>query len=178
VGPAFPYLWVALVVVTALPLSRVFFPREAVLAAWGRAGVDASAAGGALTLAHRWSLALVGLGAALPILAAELGIGTIPSRFGLIAAITLVAVLADLRGEWRARAGGRALVPIRALHRVYEAGPVLRALASAGIDGHARSGHFRALFHVFAPYAPIEILVPEQRAAEAGAICGRVAAGT
>lgn len=51
----------------------------------------------------------------------------------------------------------------------------LQALASAGIQAFPRESRFRLLFHFFAPFAPIEILVPPERAAEADAICARVA---
>ena len=42
---------------------------------------------------------------------------------------------------------------------------------------HARSRHYRALFHAFAAYAPIEILVPVGRAADAEVVCARVCTG-
>jgi hypothetical protein len=51
---------------------------------------------------------------------------------------------------------------------------VLDALAAVRITAFARTRYFRALFQFFAPYAPIEILVPPERAAEAEAICARI----
>jgi hypothetical protein len=70
------------------------------------------------------------------------------------------------------------MVAVRELHPVFAVEPVLRALGAAGIEPLARTRHFRALFHFFAPYAQIEILVPSERAAEAQAICDRVVFGT
>ncbi len=66
------------------------------------------------------------------------------------------------------------LVPACELHRVYAVEPALAALAAAGIPAFARTRHFRALSHFFGPYAPIEILVPLERAAEADALCANV----
>jgi preprotein translocase subunit SecY len=173
-GAALPYLWVAVVVALAVPLARLFFPGPAVVASWERAGADAGAAKAALAAAHRWSIALVAFAAALPVLAAGLGAGEVPSDFDVIRVVALIAVLADLRGELRAR--GQPLAPVRVLHRVREVDPILRALSAAGIDAFARTRHFRALFHIFAPYAPVEILVPPGRGPEAEGICARVVA--
>lgn len=180
-GDARQLFWAALVVLLAVPLARLFFPRNAVEATWARAvGAGAAAAdvGRSLDSAHRWSIALVAVGGALPLIAAELGAAYVPSYELLVDLAVLVAVVADVRSEWRARGAGSAMVAVRPLHRAYAVEPVLRALAAAGIGGFARTRHFRALFHVFAPYAPIEILVPPARAAEADAICARVVVGS
>lgn len=177
-----PWMWLALVVAFAAPLSRLFFTRAAVEATWQRAGVPGVDEGlpgvrRALRSAHARSLALVAGIAALPIVAEELGAGDVPAYDLIVGALVAVAVARDLLGEWQARREGPALVAIRPLQRVYAVEPVLRALAAAGITAHARSRHYRSLFHFFAPYAPIEILVQPERAAEADEICARVVVG-
>ena len=63
----------------------------------------------------------------------------------------------------------------RRLYRVYAAEPALQALAAAGIPAFPRALRYRSLFHFFAPWAPVELLVPAERALEAEAICARVA---
>lgn len=173
------WISVGLVVVLAVPLAGVFFPRDVVAATFRRAqGPGEDDAGGgvrrALAAAHLRSLALVTLLAMLPRIGGELGAAAVPSSGFVIALAMAFAVAVDLAGEWRARALAGALVPVRPLHRVYAVEPVLAALRAAGIPGHARTHRFRALFHFFAPYAPIEILVAPERAQEADAIAARV----
>lgn len=177
------WVWVGIVVALAPPLSRLFFPRDAVEATWRRAarppdGDQVADLRRALSRAHLRSLALVAALAALPLIAAELGAPQVPSQSFVIAAAMVFALAVDLFGEWKARADAAVMVPVRPLHRVYAVEPVLRALGAAGIEGFARTRHFRALFHFFAPYAAIEVLVAPARAEEADAIVARVIAGT
>ena len=53
--------------------------------------------------------------------------------------------------------------------------PVLAALEATGIPAFPRARAYRTLFHFFAPWAPVELLVPDARAEEAERICARVA---
>ena len=176
------WIHVGIVASLAVPLARVFFPPEAVEATFQRArdlGSGDATAGlrRVLALAHLRSLALVTVLALLPLIADELGAAAVPSDGFVLALAMGFAVSVDLAGEWQARAGARTLAPVSPLQSVYAVDPVLGALRAAGITGHARTHRFRALFHFFAPYAPIEILVPQERAAEAEAICARVVVG-
>jgi SecY len=182
-GESYTYARIALTAALSLVLARAFCGRAAVVAAYRRAArgppadpADA-AVGRALTRSHARSVALaLGL-AVLPLAAARVGVPTpiwVETIFGLAMAI---AVALDLRDEarWRARR-----VPWALAHpsqRVYAVEPALDALRTAGIDAVARTARFRALFHFFAPFAPIEIFVPEDRVGEAAGICARVVAG-
>jgi hypothetical protein len=56
------------------------------------------------------------------------------------------------------------------VHRVYEVEPALAALSAAGIPAWARGVHARSTLHFFAPYFPIELMVPPERSAEAHAL--------
>lgn len=96
----------------------------------------------------------------------------------VFAVAVVLAVASDGWGEIRARAGAPALVSVCALHRMYLVEPALRALSSAGIVAHARARRYRMLFHFFAPWTPVEVLVPPERAAEAEALCAHVAGVT
>ena len=79
----------------------------------------------------------------------------------------LVATALDLGAEWRACAVYGPLAAAGRLHQIYAVDPALQTLAAAGIPVVPRALAFRTLFHFFAPYAPIEFLVPAERAAEA-----------
>jgi hypothetical protein len=168
-GEVWPYLWGAITLLLAWSCSRLFCAPAAVLGAYRRAApvpLDGEATGAvekALRRAHAWSLLLV-VG---PVIAGV----PLDTLLGLP---LVVAVALDLTAEAKARARGP-LVSARPLHRVYAVEPALQALASVGIEAFPRASRFRRLFHFFAPFAPIEILVPPERAFEAEAICARVA---
>ena len=81
----------------------------------------------------------------------------------------LVVFAMDLASEWRARSR-HSLVSVWPIHRLYAVDAALLALARAGIPAHPRSVYFRSLQSFFAPHVPIEILVPEERAAEAAEV--------
>ncbi|HEY1099831.1 MAG TPA: hypothetical protein VGF99_12930, partial [Myxococcota bacterium] len=69
------------------------------------------------------------------------------------------------------------LVAVWPLHRFALVAPTLHALDAAGITAHLRGGHLRALDHFFAPYVPIDLLVPAADAERAsGVVAGIVAA--
>lgn len=163
----------AVAFVLALVLARLFCSPDRVAAGWERAGLadppTADDVRSALARANRRSAAFV------------LGLAVLASLMHLVVAsalavVIIAAVALDLADEARARKSGSPCVPAWALHRVWAVEPVLASLSVAGIPAWTRARHFRALFHFFAPYAPIELHVPVERAAEAAAICERIAA--
>ncbi len=163
----------AVALVLALVLARLFCSPDRVSAGWERAGLADSPTAddvrAALARANRRSAAFV------------LGLAVLASLMNIVVAsalavVVIVAVVLDLADEARARKSGSPSVPAWALHRVWAVEPVLAALSAAGIPAWTRARHFRALFHFFAPYAPIELHVPVERAADAAAICERIAA--
>jgi hypothetical protein len=85
----------------------------------------------------------------------------------------LFAIAWDLRTEWRARGELGELVAVWPIQQVYAVDPALAALQAAGIDARARGLRFRQLLQFFAPYAPIEVLVPPHQAEEAGRLLGQ-----
>jgi preprotein translocase subunit SecY len=83
------------------------------------------------------------------------------------AMVVLAAVALDLRQEWGARRRGGGLVKVWELHRLYATAPVVDKLAERGITPLLRGLHFRSLFYFFAPYVPVDVMVPGDRADEA-----------
>ena len=165
----------------ALLLARLFSAPAAVLRSWERVSperFDVAAAGDvrrALGAANVRSVVLVAGVSLLP--TATNAIGGLVLRADAFLALAVIAMVGlDLADEARARAGGVRLASAWGLHRVHAADPALAALAAAGIPAHARALRYRALFHFFAPYTPVEILVPVERSAEAEAVCARIAA--
>lgn len=168
---------VALAAAVAMTFARLFCPPVAVAAAFARGApgevrVDAAAARSANRRAVGFVIGLV----MVPFVLSELGSVVFHPSF-LVAVATVVAVAADLRAEARARAAVPGAVCARAVYRVYAVAPALAALAAAGIPAFARSRRYRGLFHFFAPWAPVEILVAPGRAADAEALCEHVEVG-
>lgn len=100
---------------------------------------------------------------------------TSSDRFGpgVLSIVALAAVAShawDLSTEWRARRAFGDVEVAWQLHRVYAVPPALRALEHAGIPARVRGLRFRQLMHFFAPYVPIEILVPRGQGIEAARI--------
>jgi hypothetical protein len=88
---------------------------------------------------------------------------------GPVVAVVATAVVLDLAGEWRFRRRGT-IGGVAQLHRLGDVELAMAELERLEIPALARSRHFRALYHVFAPFAPVEILVPAadaERAREA-----------
>jgi preprotein translocase subunit SecY len=81
--------------------------------------------------------------------------------------VMLVAVGLDVAAEVQARLRHGELVPVWPEHRLYAVDGALALLQQADIPCLARSAHHRALWHFFAPFIPIQILVPPARAEEA-----------
>jgi hypothetical protein len=170
-----------LAVVVAALLARAFNPAGAVLDAHARAAVgtpreeDARTVRTALASANRRSLLLVLAVALVPTAASALGSPLVPDAWTVIAGAVILATGLDLADEVAARLRLGPLAAAWRLHRVYLPHPVLASLEAAGIPAHARGRRFRALFHLFAPFAPVDVLVPADRLAEAEAVCARFA---
>jgi hypothetical protein len=167
-----------LVLALALLAARLFCAPRAVVAAWSAAelGADPPVQEGAvrkaLSAANSLSLFTLLAIAIVPSLAMAWA-GLLGGK-ALVLLLVLVAVVLDVGTEVRARIRGEELVAVYPLHRVYAVEPVLAALAAAGIAAHVRGRYVRALWHFFAPFVPIEVMVPPGRAAEAEAICARI----
>jgi preprotein translocase subunit SecY len=82
----------------------------------------------------------------------------------------LAAVALDVVREAQARSRLGELEAVWPEHRLYAVDTALATLAEAGIPAFARSANHRALWHFFAPFIPVQILVPPARAEEAGAL--------
>jgi hypothetical protein len=170
---------VAIVVALAALFARLFCPPAAVQRAFIRAGdPGAGAVLDALRSANRRSIAALGAVALAPIACALLGAPIEIPAAGILALAILVSVARDLLAEAAFRR--RVAAPVataRPVHRVYAVEPALQALAAAGIPAFPRALRYRTLFHFFAPWAPVEILVPVGREPEAQEICARVVTG-
>jgi hypothetical protein len=95
---------------------------------------------------------------------------TVADTLSLIPLIAAVALVLDVIDEAQAVRRHGTLVAVWPEHRLYAVGSALEALERQGIPGLARSAHQRALWHFFAPYIPVQILVPRERAQEAAAL--------
>jgi hypothetical protein len=79
-------------------------------------------------------------------------------------------VALDVRAELQFRRDHGAVTAVWPIHRTYAVGPALSGLAAAGIPAFPRALRHRALVSLWAPYVPVEILVPAPRAEEAQAL--------
>jgi hypothetical protein len=84
--------------------------------------------------------------------------------------IMLLLWVRDLLAEWRARRRLGPLKTVRQVQRTAEIEPIVRALGAVGIEAHARTFGLRTTQQFFAPFLPMEILVPVARAADAQAV--------
>ncbi len=167
-------------VTLAIWLAGVFHQPRRVAAVWGRLesappdpALREAQAGAALRTARVRSAVLVGVLLVLPAVV----LGTHSGAMGAAALAFAAAAVADVLAEWRARSAEPSLVSVWPEHRLYAVDPALDALAAAGIRGSLRGVHYRTLGQFFAPYVPVEILVPAQDAAAAQAVLRRVLAG-
>jgi hypothetical protein len=85
----------------------------------------------------------------------------------LLAFTTAAAVALDVGAELRGRAMHGPLAPVLRSSKPDQADEVVRKLSEAGIPTVLRGAYHRSLLHFFGPYLPIDVLVPEARAAEA-----------
>lgn len=179
-GSLFAWERPAIALAIAIWFAWLFCPPSAVVRAFQQAAPekfddhDASAVQRALARANLRSIALVAAILFFPSIMATLGAPEVFTPTTLYSLALLVAVVLDLRAELSARRQAGPFDVAASPQRVYAVDPILRALATAGITGFARTLHYRALFQFFAPYAPVEILVPQERKDEAEAICARI----
>jgi hypothetical protein len=89
--------------------------------------------------------------------------------------VLLPAVLLDLRGEHRFLGEHGPLASVWPLHRLYAVDAALARLRAAGIPAHARHVHARSLWQLFAPWLPVELLVPAAHAPRAAALLAAAA---
>jgi hypothetical protein len=85
--------------------------------------------------------------------------------------LTVMACVAvDVADEVRFRQGHGALARAWPVHRLYVLQGMLNALEAAGIPAFPRGRRYRTLWNFFAPYVPVDILVPAEQADRARAI--------
>ncbi len=118
------------------------------------------------------SALLVAAVLAVPLVVRVWSVVWVSGQRAVVAAVVVVAVALDVAREWRARRAG-AFAAVWPLHRALEAEPVVARLAAAGIPAFVRGSAFRALYQFFAPYAPVVVFVPPERAEDANAILRR-----
>jgi hypothetical protein len=121
------------------------------------------------TRAFWWATAISTL-VVLAIAAASLPVGEqVPGSLRDTLAIVIVAVAGvDLVASWRAHRRAD-LVGVWPIHQLALADVAVEVLAKHGITAHLRGRATRALFHVFGPFVPVEVMVPADRAGEATA---------
>ena len=106
-----------------------------------------------------------------PLALATLG-GQIPAVLlwfpgGVAGVAVTAAALLDIVDDARARRAR--LLPAWIAHQVQYLGVIERVLGDAGIACHLHASHLRTLLAFFGPWAPVIVLVPEDRAREATA---------
>ena len=87
----------------------------------------------------------------------------------MVAFAVVIAIMRDIETTRRFVTTHGPVVSIDELHRPYLLPIVMEALQDAGIPAHPRGRDHRAMGQFFAPYVPIELLVPatdEQKATE------------
>jgi hypothetical protein len=116
-------------------------------------------------------LASTGFVVALQLIERRVGaaLGDLP-LIGVVPLVMFAAVGLDVREEWRAIRKHGELAAVWPEHRVYAVDKALLALENAGIPAFPRAVHHRTLWHFFAPYIPVVIMVPKSKSEEAGAI--------
>jgi hypothetical protein len=177
---AYAMVAIPLTGVLAAAFSRAFCPRGSVVRAYEAAapglldGTATAAVRRALRSANARSFALAVGVSAFPVVASGVDVPAALPIGSLLSAFIVAAVTKDVWAEAAARERHPVLASAWPVHRVDAVDPVLAALSRAGIPAHARSRQYRVLFHVFAPYAPIEIFVPVERVADAEVVCARV----
>jgi hypothetical protein len=88
-----------------------------------------------------------------------------------VVSLTMIAcVVTDVVEEIRFRLKHGAVVAAWPVHRLFVLPVMLDALKAARIPAFPRSRHYRTLLNFFAPYAPVDILVPADQLAPAETI--------
>lgn len=164
----FVLLKIAAVVAGAYGFSRWFYRVDDWSEAWAKVG------GGSRDalreyLQQRRRLAMLYSGGFVlgVLLLGEFG-GELLRSIGAVNVVLVTAIAVDVLREWSFRhAHADQLVAVEERHRLWNVPPTLTRLHKRGIDAFARGRAHRSMLHVFAPYVPVQILVPADRAAEA-----------
>lgn len=158
---------VGIVLVGAVLLARWFYPLDAMVAAWTKAGGGRDeAVRGWLRRRRRLGM-LFSAGFLIGVLLLGAYGGELIRSVGAVNIVIVTAIVADLVREWRFRQAHDAAVSVEEVHRLWMLPVKLAQLHRRGIEATARGRCHRGLFHAFAPFVPVELLVPrgEQRAA-------------
>jgi hypothetical protein len=169
----------AFTAVFCLLFAWAFNQPRVVADAWRRAGVpevDAEQTKARVRAAFSRALALA-LGTCWGLLAIEWYLSDVHLKVGLIGPTLIACVVADVVGELGFRSRHGALAAAWPVHRLYLLTPLLRALDAAGIAAFPRARHYRTLWNFFAPFAPVEILVPIAEVRRTEAILRPLAGG-
>lgn len=86
--------------------------------------------------------------------------------------VVAVAYVLDLQAEWRFRREHADAVAVWPACRVYAIDPALDRLQAANIPALAQHVHFRVTTQFFAPYVPIQFLVPARHVEAATVLLG------
>lgn len=162
---------VEVAVVGALCLLMTWlFNRPRLLAqTWKRGGAPDPEGGG---VDHRVRAAFArSLAMALAICWLMTGIEWTCADAGLavtVGGLTMIScVVMDVVDELQFRRRHGPLVPAWPVHRLFVLPVMLKALEEAGIPAFARARRFRTIQNFFAPYAPVDVLVPADQLAPA-----------
>lgn len=91
-------------------------------------------------------------------------------RIDLPAVVLCTAVALDLRQEWRFRHAYGGVVELFGVHHLYAIGPLVSALAQAGVPGCPRAAHHRTLLQFSGALLPVSFLVPADQAEKAAQV--------
>jgi len=91
-------------------------------------------------------------------------VASVPVVFDWLMLTALVAVGMDLTSELRAHWQHGPQHALRVVHRLEDADALCAQLQAAGIATSLRGANHRALYHFFAPFIPIGVLVPKAEA--------------
>lgn len=105
------------------------------------------------------------------------GLAPAVGLLGAVWVVVLVAVVVDVRADWRFRTEHGSAAAVWPLQRVYAVAPVLEAMDTAGIPALPRGAAHRTLLQVVGPYVPMTILVPEPLASDAVEVMELVLSG-
>lgn len=164
-----------LAVDVALLLGFLFFRPRTVGQLWARwnPGIDETGVVVAARALLPKALALaVAATVGVPLLLAALAYqqGSIPVGGALALVLVVALVIVDLADEWTFRQRHGSVVNVRPVQRTAEVEPIVFALREKGIEAYAQSFCFRVTEQFFAPYAPVGILVPASKEADARAV--------
>jgi hypothetical protein len=160
--------WLGVVLALAVASSWLFsWPRGDALARVRRGNPGAAPHRAALLRGAAVSVGYV-LFLALVSLASPIGL------LGVSALAVATAIALDLVAEARARWRADDLTAVWRAHDLAAVDLSIDALVRNGIDVHTRGAYLRALLWALGPFAPVVLMVPTDRAAEAREILDAV----